>query len=141
MRNSLKVFLDANILLDLCSHKRKYHEQSVRTVEKFLKSGAELVASSDSITTVYYVLRKLTGDKELSLLAVENLSDYITLASFSNEEVKEAINLMKADNKFRDLEDTLQYVLAKREGCSLILTNDKGFYSPDIDVRTSGEAG
>ena len=37
---------------------------------------------------------------------------------------------MEKDQNFKDLEDTLQYVLAKKEGCELILSNDKNFYSP-----------
>ena len=57
--------------------------------------------------------------------------------SFSNEEVEMAVELMRNNPKFGDLEDTLQYVLAKKEGCDLILSNDKGFYSPDIEVLTT----
>jgi predicted nucleic acid-binding protein len=46
---------------------------------------------------------------------------------------------MLTDKNFKDLEDTIQYVLAKENNCDLILTNDKGFYSPDIEKLTSKE--
>ncbi|ACO03798.1 conserved hypothetical protein [Persephonella marina EX-H1] len=39
---------------------------------------------------------------------------------------------MQEDKNFKDLEDTLQYVLAKENECDLILSNDDDFYSPDI---------
>ncbi|WP_245960298.1 PIN domain-containing protein [Hydrogenothermus marinus] len=56
---------------------------------------------------------------------------------FSNEEVEEAITLMEKNPKSKDLEDTLQYTLAKNNKCNIILTNDENFYSPDIETYTS----
>ena len=41
---------------------------------------------------------------------------------------------MQKNNKFKDLEDTLQYILAKQIKADCIVTNDKGFYSPDIEI-------
>jgi predicted nucleic acid-binding protein len=41
---------------------------------------------------------------------------------------------MKKDKKFKDFEDTMQYVLAKKVNADIIVTNDKGFYSPDIQI-------
>jgi len=46
--------------------------------------------------------------------------------------VEEAISLMEEDKSFKDLEDTLQYVLAKREKCQLIC-------APDIEVINTQE--
>ena len=46
---------------------------------------------------------------------------------------------MRKYKKFKDLEDTLQYLLAREMECDLILTNDKDFYSPDIEIKSSIE--
>ncbi|WP_283399551.1 hypothetical protein [Desulfurobacterium pacificum] len=46
---------------------------------------------------------------------------------------------MKNNSSFKNLEDTIQYVLAKKEKCDSILTNDKKFFSPDIKVLTTKE--
>ena len=46
---------------------------------------------------------------------------------------------MKKDKNFKDLEDTLQYVLAKKENCDLILSNHRNFYSPDVQVMGTRE--
>ena len=43
---------------------------------------------------------------------------------------------MREDNNYKDLKDTMQYILAKKENCELILSNDKGFYASDIEVLT-----
>ena len=134
-----KVFLDANILLDLSSKERKFSDYSIKTVKYLLSKGVNLYTSSDIITTVYYVLVKHTKDKKLSLEAIKEINNYVTLIEFSNREVKEAIELMEKDKNFKDLEDTLQYVLAKKEGCQLISSNDENFYSPDIEVLNTRE--
>ena len=46
---------------------------------------------------------------------------------------------MEKDKNFKDLEDTLQYVLAKENECDLILSNDNSFYSPDIKIISTKE--
>jgi len=61
------------------------------------------------------------------------------LIPFSNHEAQKAIKLMEKDKNFKDLEDTLQYVLAKENECDLILSNDDNFYSPDIKIINTKE--
>ena len=34
-------------------------------------------------------------------------------------------------------EDTIQYIMAKKEGCDLIISNDKNFVSKDIKLLIS----
>ena len=130
-----KVFVDANVLIDLFDTDRPLREFSLKTLQTLLENGAELYTSCDLITTVYYVLRKKFGKE--ALVFVEKLNKMCFVISFSNEEVEMAIELMRNNPKFGDLEDTLQYVLAKKEYCDLILSNDKEFYSPDIEVLTT----
>ncbi|GAB6072695.1 type II toxin-antitoxin system VapC family toxin [Venenivibrio stagnispumantis] len=125
-----KVFIDANVILDLFLDNRPYSEYSKEAFFHLQKNNVELLTSCDLITTVYYVLRKYDKEK-----ALENLSytlELLYLIPFSNYETKKAIELMQKDKNFKDLEDTLQYVLAKENQCDLILSNDDDFYSPDI---------
>jgi predicted nucleic acid-binding protein len=44
---------------------------------------------------------------------------------------------MRENGAFDDLEDTLQYVMARKVGADLILSNDTGFVSDDIPVMRS----
>ena len=82
------------------------------------------------ITTIYYILSKKS--KLVALDSIEMINEICTIISFSNKESLEAVNLMKKDKDYADLEDTLQYILAKRAECDLIITNDKNFVSKDI---------
>jgi len=50
-----------------------------------------------------------------------------------------AIELMREDGDYTDMEDTIQYVLAKQMGCDLIVTNDKRFVAKEIKCVGSAE--
>jgi len=56
---------------------------------------------------------------------------------FSNGELRETLSMMHDDQDFTDLEDALQYLLAKKADCDLILSNDRNFHSPDIPLYRS----
>ncbi len=130
-----KVFVDANVILDLFIPDRPFSEYSILAIDRLIEKKTELFTSCDLITTVYYVLTK--ADKDKALKSIEVANEIFKLIPFSNDEIIEAINLMKNNTNFKDLEDTVQYVLAKRERCDLILTNDQQFYSPDISLLTT----
>ena len=130
-----KVFVDANVILDLFIPDRPFSEYSILAIDGLIEKKTELFTSCDLITTVYYVLTK--ADKDKALKSIEVANEIFKLIPFSNDEIIEAINLMKNNVNFKDLEDTVQYVLAKREDCDLILTNDQQFYSPDIPLLTT----
>jgi len=130
-----KVFIDANIILDLFLKDRPFSEYSKKSFFYLQENDIEILTSCDLITTVYYILRKYNKQKALeNILYVLNL---LYLIPFSNDKTKKAIELMQKDKNFKDLEDTLQYVLAKENECDLIISNDKNFYSPDIKVLST----
>ena len=130
-----KVFVDGNVIIDLFDNKRVNHKHSVEAIRVLLLNGVELLTSSDLITTVYYVLAKI--NKRKAFLDTKKVVELFEIIPFGKEEIEMAITLMEEGKKFKDLEDTIQYVAAKKVGCDLILSNDKGFYSPDIKVLTA----
>ncbi len=44
---------------------------------------------------------------------------------------------MLEDDDYKDLEDTIQYIMAKKIKCDLIISNDKNFISKEIELITS----
>ncbi len=123
-----KIFIDANILIDFIDSKREKHNAAI----EFFKSHLEdyFFTSCDILTTIYYV----TSKNQNPLGAIKNLLKLVKVIPFGNKEALNAINLMNKDKKFKDFEDTVQYILAKKVGSDYIVTNDKGFYSPDIEI-------
>ncbi len=136
--NYKRVFLDANVILDIYDALRPFHFESTEAISILLQQkDIELFTSCDIITTLYYVLsRKGKVDALDSILDVNELCNVI---EFGNAEIDESCNLMKKNKKFIDLEDTIQYVIAKKASCELILSNDKQFFSDEIVLMNSRE--
>ncbi|MDQ7046504.1 MAG: PIN domain-containing protein [Sulfurovum sp.] len=106
-----KIFLDANILIDILDDKRPTSRESAKIFE-FLVRGVDnftLFTSCDLLTTVYYFTRKPLG-QEMALKKIKKLNHIIKVIEFGNIEVSEAIELMERNKKYFDLEDTIQYV-------------------------------
>ena len=136
-----KVFLDANILIDIFDDSRPFHKDSSKLFNHILDNimEYELSTSCDLLTTVYYILRRKL-DKKTVLEKIKLMNKIINVIEFGNQEIDEAIYLMEKNEKFTDLEDTIQFVMARKERCDYIVTNDKGFYSHEVPLVSSGEA-
>ena len=117
---------------------RPFHEESSETIFVLLQDkNVNLFTSCDVITTLYYVLSKKGKTKALdSILDVNGICSVI---EFANAEIEESCELMKTNKHFKDLEDTIQYVMAKKAECDLIVSNDKGFASDTIEMMSSSE--
>lgn len=133
-----KVFLDANVIADMYDDRRPYYAYSSRTLELLFKDeNVRLFTSCDIITTLYYILSK--QDREKALDFIEDVNEWCEVVDFANTEIRECCILMKKNSVYKDLEDTIQYVMAKKVLSDLILSNDKGFVSDEIRVMSSQE--
>lgn len=130
-----KVFLDANIFIDKEIESRDIDKNSLNTLIYLVENEIKIYTSCDLITTVYYILSK--EDKKNALNKIEEITDFCKIIEFSNKEVKQTCELMKSNPNYKDLEDTIQYILAKKEECDLIISNDKNFVSEDIKLLST----
>ena len=130
-----KVFIDANIILDIFDNQRPSHIHSLDAYHYMLKSQWMLFSSCDIVTTVYYIDSK--KDKKRTIEKIEDINKILKIIDFSNKEVVQTCKLMKEDESYKDLEDTLQYVLAQKENCDMIISNDKRFASKEIELLSS----
>ena len=130
-----KIFFDADIILDVFDPQRPSAKESLETYIYILENKIGLFTSCDIITTIYYVYAK--KNKMDVLNKIEDTNKTLTVIEFSNREIMQTCQLMRENPNYKDLEDTIQYILAKKEGCELIISNDKGFYSEDVPVMSS----
>jgi len=134
--NYKKVFLDANIILDMYDDKRPFHIESSEAISRLLQQkDVEIFTSCDIITTLYYVLSK--KGKIEALDSILDVNELCSVIEFGNQEIEESCRFMKQNKNFTDLEDTIQYIMAKKASCDLILSNDKGFVSEGIVLMSS----
>lgn len=131
-----RIFLDANVIADLYDDTRAYHQASTQSIAFLLKDvEVELFTSCDVVTTLYYIFAK--KDKVKALEAILQINTLCSVVDFSNDEITQSCSLMKKDADYKDLEDTIQYVLAKKVKADMILSNDKGFVSKDISIMNT----
>ena len=133
----MKILIDANILLDIFNNERPFYGYSLAFYEYALKRQYPLFTSCDLITTIYYINSK--KDKSQALLNIQDTNKTLKVIEFSNKEIEETCNLMLEDSDYKDLEDTIQYIMAKKQQCDLIISNDKNFVSKDIKILSSEE--
>ena len=132
------MFLDANIILDMYDEKRPFHVESSEAISMLLQQkDIDIFTSCDIITTLYYVLSK--KGKIEALDSILDVNELCMVIEFGNKEIEESCMFMKRNKNFIDLEDTIQYIMAKKASCDLILSNDKGFVSEGILLMSSGE--
>lgn len=136
-----KIFLDANILIDITFESRPFSKESSELYAYLVKNSDKyrLYTSCDLLTTVYYILRK-QFDKKSVLEKIKIINKVINVIEFGGQEIDEAIYLMEKNENFSDLEDTIQYVMARKERCDYIISNDKGFFSHDVPLLSSSRA-
>jgi len=130
-----RLFLDANILVDFVDDMRPSHIQSKKIIIDAIQKDVHLFTSCDIVTTVYYLSAK-TGKKR-ALNEIAKINRFCKIIDFSNTEVEQTCNLMAQNSDFKDLEDTIQYILAKKVSCDCIVSNDKNFVSLDIPLYNS----
>jgi predicted nucleic acid-binding protein len=131
-----RIFFDANIINDIYDSKRATAQPSYLCLKQCLQEGYELVTSCDIVTNVYYITAKYT-DKMNALSALEDIETLFTILPFDNPLLKDAVALMQQDTGYNDLEDTIQYLLAKRSGCEIIISNDKKFVSKEVKLYSA----
>lgn len=112
----MKLFLDANILIDLIKTDRK-DISTDQYADYISKIGYQnLYVSALSVHIVFYVLKLKFGSAEFH--RVKLLLELINILPVGEQEIRFALN-----TPFTDFEDSLQYFTAL-DRCDAILTSD-----------------
>ena len=126
----MKLFLDTNIFLDLL-FKRAGSEQAERIFQLIQGQLYKGFVADITLLNIDYIARKQSRNVRQFLYFVEQ--SFVVLGA-ENRDILAALEL---DND--DLEDNVQFVLAKKSSCSLIISNDKSFLQVDIPVVNSSD--
>jgi len=94
-----KVFLDANIILDIYDANRPFHKESSEAIATLLQQkDVDIFTSCDIITTLYYVLSK--KGKTEALDSILDVNEMCSVIEFANREIEESCQLMKSNKDF-----------------------------------------
>ena len=117
-------------------NKRKTHDISKQAFANAVQQKLNIYTSCDVATNIYYITAKYTH-KENALNAIDVIKELVEIIPFGAEELSETIGLMRSDSAYKDLEDTVQYILALQTGCDVIVSNDRNFISKEIPCMDS----
>jgi len=128
-----KVFLDTNIIIDFLDDKREKHLKVQELMEHLILNNYTIVISEDMISTIFYIVK----NKKATLSFFQNIikSKRWEIIVYGVLLIEEAVNI--AFENDLDLEDLLQCLCAKENGCELLITEDKYFYDCGISIYTA----
>lgn len=114
----MKVFLDANVLIDVVQNRIDFVETSSKVLQLGLDGECELCASDITFTTVSFYARKNRTQEQLYEV-LQSLRDFIDVAPSGKIAIDWALQ-----QKSKDFEDSVQYYTALRSGAEYIVPNE-----------------
>ena len=132
----MKFFVDTNVILDVFLGREPFEEAAIQVFEKIEDDGWELYTSDNAITTSYFYLKRMIGQKKAKLVIIDFLHE-MKIQSVGRLQL-----LAAARSDFKDFEDAVQYQCALSiEGIDAIITgNKKDFKNSNIPVYAPFEA-
>lgn len=127
----MKIFLDANVLIDVVQNRTDFVEVSSKVLQLGLDGDCELCASDITFTTVSYYARKNRTSEQLYEV-LQSLRDFIDVVPSGKVAIDWALR-----QKSKDFEDAVQYYAALRSGAEYIVSrNVRDYPYNDIPVIT-----
>lgn len=125
-----KIFVDTNIIIDLLADRKPHSKFAIALFEKAELHKVKLYASSHSLATTYYLLKKYVDDKNLRLILLA-LLEYVNIIPIDVHIIKRGLK-----SKHKDFEDALQILSATSiDKMDCIVTRDlKDFKDSEIPV-------
>ncbi len=128
-----KVFLDTNIVLDILNSSRPNSKDAKLLWEILIINDCQIIISEDMLSTIFYI----NNNNEKTLEFFKIIQNRWLIVAFDKSVVQNAVDLSLEKNL--DLEDLLQCLCAKENGCDLFITNDKKFWDCGLNIISSAE--
>lgn len=130
-----KIYLDTNIIIDLIADRKPFSKYAIQLFTNAEAKQIQLFASSHSIATTHYLLKKYLSEKQLRAV-LDSLLDYVTVVAVDIDVLKKALR-----SAHKDFEDAIQVLCAATiEKIDCIVTrNTKDFKASEIPVLTPEE--
>ncbi len=130
-----KVFVDTNIIVDLIADRKPFSKFAVTIFQMAENKQLKLFASSHSLATTYYLLKKYVDEKTLRTIIYE-LTTYIQIIPVDATTLKKALK-----SKHKDFEDAIQMMCAytvEKIDC-IVTRNIKDYKDSEIPVMSPDE--
>jgi predicted nucleic acid-binding protein len=127
-----KIFVDSDILLDLLLNREPFEKFSQILLQHGINNKLNLYSSTLILANIHYMMAK-NFSKHVAKEQLKALVKIIGMLSFEPDEINKALI-----SEHVDFEDTIQYFIAQRNQCDLIISrNIKHYKKFDIPVLTA----
>ncbi len=117
-----RVLIDSDVILDIALAREPFVEHSSVVLAILEQKRCAGLVSSNILTNVYYVLRKLSSNGQARDF-IRDLLQIIEVVSVNHNAVIKAL-----DSEFTDLEDAFQHFAALEARCDCIVTRNSADY-------------
>lgn len=132
----MKIFLDTNVLIDFMGERPAYYMQAATIFSLGIDHRCEVAVSALSMVTANYICcERGTLSQADWRRKVNVMSEFVAVCSVDAVDIFSSCNSL-----WDDYEDCVQFQVAKRNGCDIIVTrNVRDFAHSDIPVMTPDE--
>ena len=124
----MKILIDTNIVLDVLLKRPSFYQDSFAIFQLVDQERITGCITASAITDIFYIANKEIKDDEIVYQAIENLTGIFSAIPVSGTTIANAVVL-----RWKDFEDAVQFVTAKENGVTYIITRNKDDYeSSDI---------
>jgi len=131
----MKVLVDTNVVLDVFMKRQPFYEDAFETlqgVEKRLVSGC---LSSSAMTDIFYLLRKQYHGSAGVYPIMDHIAAIFSIVPVFDITIVNALAL-----RWNDFEDAVQFMVAKENGITHIVTRNEADYK-NTDIQCLSPAG
>ncbi len=130
----MELMIDTNVIFDVLMEKTPYFDASYQILQLCESNLFHGHVSTVAIADLIYCCRKQLSP-EATLNVCLDFSEILSIEDLKVEDLFDAALL-----KWKDFEDSVQYMIAKRIKADFIISRDlKGFHQSDIQVMTPQE--
>jgi predicted nucleic acid-binding protein len=114
----IKVFIDTDVIIDFLADRKPFSESAAILFNRIEKKEIEGFTSSQSISNLYYILRKYDSQRNV-IQALSDLISLIGILPVGHEVIQKALQ-----SDFTDFEDGIQNFCAETEKMDVIVTRN-----------------
>jgi predicted nucleic acid-binding protein len=114
----MKLLIDTNVILDMI-FKRAGFEDVVKLLRKIKENKHESFITASSVTDLFYIIRKETHSVEKTYEYMKFIFKLVDILGVTSTDINEAL-----ENKWKDFEDCVQFVVAKNSEINYIVTSN-----------------
>ena len=135
----VSVYLDTNVLMNYCSQQSEEIKIAKYLTDVRYENNLYISALSvaQTVSLIQSRKKKSQEEKRLEIDRLQELVKKFTIISLTEKEIANSFELYNSHSDFVDIEDIIQYSIAKKVKCDAIITHNKSDFAAFVgnDVK------